>query len=281
MQSGHATTAITPVLFAGVGARDATGYAIRLATFRLEPAEFGRAVLGIVAPRSAASAAIVGLLSGRVRPAYGRLHVLGHDLTTQAGRTAVRAEVGIAARTSRVWPTTTVRKHVERAARRSAPWGVPWGVPRGHPPGPTSPWADRRLLVAAVLDRLGLMPWAEVPMRLAPDLVARRARLAAACVHEPKLLIIDGLFDHLGVRDRAILAGTLTELKRDTSIVAIEHDAESLLLFCDQVIMLTDGILLGQSQVTPTGSLATGSLAAESAPADVSGAWPANQPAHR
>lgn len=257
MWSGHAATAVTPVLFAGVGAQDATGYAIRFATFRLEPAEFGRAVLGIVAPRPTASAAIAGLLSGRIAPAYGQLQVLGHDLTTQAGRAAVRSQVGIAARTSRVWPATTVRKHIERAARRSAPRGRPPGLtPRGalggRPPRLTPRGlTQRRLLVAAVLDRLALMPWAEVPMRSAPDLVSRRARLAAACVHEPDLLIIDGLFDHLGVRDRAILAGVVTELKRDTSIVAVERDAESLLLFCDQVIMLTDGILLGASPAAP------------------------------
>jgi ABC-type multidrug transport system ATPase subunit len=239
MRSGHAATAITSVLSAGVGARDAAGYAIRLATFRLEQSELGRAVLGIVTPRSAASASIVGLLSGRIAPAYGELRVLGRDMTTQAGRAAVRRRVGIARRGGRVWPTTTVRKLVERAARRSA-----------------SPSTDRTLLVAAILDRLALMPWAEVPLSAAPDLVVRRARLAAACVHEPNLLIIDGLFDHLGVRDRAILAGVITELERDMSVVALERDADSLLLFCDQVIMLDEGILLGRaSPLTPVHEL--------------------------
>ena len=229
MRSGHAASVITSVLSAGVGTRDATGYAIRLASFRLEQSELGRAVLGIVTPRSAASAAIVGLLSGRIAPAYGELRVLGRDMTTQAGRAAVRRRVGIARRGGRAWPTTTVRKLVERAARRSA-----------------SPGADRTLLVAAVLDRLALTAWAEVPLRAAPDLVARRARLAAACVHEPSLLIIEGLLDHLEVRERAILAGVITELERDMSVVAIERDSDSLLLFCDQVIMLDDGILLGR-----------------------------------
>jgi branched-chain amino acid transport system ATP-binding protein len=243
MRSGHAATAITSVLSAGVGTRDATGYAIRLATFRLEQSELGRAALGIVTPRPAASAAIVGLLSGRIAPAYGELRVLGRDMTTQAGRAAVRRQVGIARRGGLVWPATTVRKLVERAARRSA---SPSAGGSGESP-PSADTADRTLLVAAILDRLALMPWAEVPLRAAPHLVGRRARLAAACVHEPSLLIIDGLFDHLGVRDRAILAGIITELERDMSVVAIDRDADSLLLFCDQVITLADGILLGRT----------------------------------
>lgn len=252
MRSGHAASVITSVLSAGVGTRDATGYAIRLASFRLEQSELGRAVLGIVTPRSSASAAIVGLLSGRIAPAYGELRVLGRDMTTQAGRAAVRRRVGIARRGGLVWPTTTVRKLVERAARRTAS-----PSPAGSAGSPhQADSADRTLLVAAILDRLALTPWAEVPLRAAPDLVARRAKLAAACVHEPSLLIIDGLFDHLEVRDRAILAGVITELERDMSVVAIERDADSLLLFCDQVIMLADGILLGRaSPPTPVHEL--------------------------
>lgn len=247
MRSGHAATAFTSVLSAGVGTRDAAGYAIRLASFRLEQSELGRAVLGIVTPRSAASAAIVGLLSGRIAPAYGELRVLGRDMATQAGRAAVRRRVGIARRGRRTWPTTTVRKLVEHAARRSASPSAA-GTAVGSAGWPAwADTADRTLLVAAILDRLALMPWAEVPLRAAPDLVARRARLAAACVHEPSLLIIDGLFDNLEVRDRAILAGVITELERDMSVVAIERDADSLLLFCDQVITLANGILLGRA----------------------------------
>jgi len=239
MWSGHAATAGTPVLFAGVGARDASGYPIRLASFRLEQFDSGRAVLGIATPRgrvtgTPGSVALVRLLSGRLAPAYGRLRVLDQDLTTAAGRAAVRPQIGIAARGGRVWPTFTIRHLVERAARRSG-----------------QKLYDRRLMVAAILDRMALMPWAEVPLRLAPDLVARRARLAAACVHEPTLLVIDGLLDHLPKIDRSVLAGIVADLKRDMSIVAVGHDADALLLCCDQLIVLADGIVIGRALPAP------------------------------
>jgi ABC-2 type transport system ATP-binding protein len=233
MRSGHAATAIIPVLSCGVGAREATRYALRLASFQLQSSDLGRAALGVVTPRSPASAVLVGLLSGRIAPAYGQLRVLDHDLSTAAGRMAVRPQVGIASRTARVWPTITIRGLVERAARRSG-----------------QPGSDRRLLVAAILDRLALMPWAQVPLRAAPDLVTRRARLAAACVHEPRLLIIDGLFDYLGPRDRTLLADVVREFKRDTSIIAVGADADTLLLFCDQVLMLANGIVIGRQPVS-------------------------------
>src|SRR5580658_7914985 len=99
MQSGHAATAIAPVLCAGVGARDGNRYAIRLASFRLESSGLSRAALGIVTPQPGASAVLVGLLSGRIAPAYGRLRVLGQDMSGPSGRASVRPLIGIAART--------------------------------------------------------------------------------------------------------------------------------------------------------------------------------------
>lgn len=220
---------LAQVLSAGVGGRDAARYPIRLASFRLEPGCLGRAAFGIITPPSPASAVLVGLLSGRLAPAYGELRVLGHDVRTASGRAAVRAGVGLAATNLRTWPTVTIRGLVAHAARRS-------GQPR----------RDQGLLVAAILDRLDLGPWGEVPLRAAPELVARRARLAAACVHEPDLLIVNGLFDQLPAMERVALAGIVRDLRRDFSIVALGQDADTLLLFCDQVAILSGGVLIGQ-----------------------------------
>jgi ABC-2 type transport system ATP-binding protein len=228
MQSGHAATAFTPVLCAGVGAKSSGRYAVRLASFRLESSGHSRGALGIVTPHCAASTTLAGLLSGRIAPAYGRLSVLDHDLTKPAGRARARAQVGVASRTVRTWPGIGIRGLVERAARRSGQCG-----------------SDLGLLVAAILDRLALTPWADVQLSAAPELVGRRARLAAACVHEPDVLIVDGLFDQLPAMDRAALASTVTELKRDTSIIALGQDAGALLLFCDQLLALTAGLVVG------------------------------------
>src|SRR6202044_1131857 len=102
---------------------------------------------------------------------------------------AGRAGFALAATSLPTWPTVTIRGLVSHAARRS-------GRPR----------RDRGLLVAAILDRLALGPWGGVALRAAPELVARGARLAAACVHEPDLLIVNGLFDQLPTMDRIMLA---------------------------------------------------------------------------
>lgn len=228
MEPGHAVTATAPVLCAGVGVKYEGRWAVRMASFRVTETELGSAALGIVTPRSAAATALIGLLSGQIAPGYGCLRVLGYDMNSPAGRAAVSRQCGIAGRTWRPVPGARVRGLIERAARRSG-----------------QPGADRHLLVAAILDRLALTPWADVPFGAAPERIARRVRLAVACVHQPRLLLLDGLLDHLPPLERTVLADVIRDLQRDTAVIALSPDPGTLSLICDQVIELTRGIVVG------------------------------------
>jgi ABC-type branched-subunit amino acid transport system ATPase component len=106
------------------------------------------------------------------------------------------------------------------------------------------PGRDCEVLAAAILDRLALTPWADVPVRAAPTVIARRAKLAAAAVHEPELLLIDGLLDGLGPRDTENVAASIRDLGRDTAIVATGRDSAALALACGEVLVLADGIIV-------------------------------------
>lgn len=238
MRSGHAMRAVAPVLAAGVGIRYSSGWAIRSASFRLDHDclalddairhETTRgASLGIAASRPASSSALIDLLAGRAAPDYGSLHVLGRDMSTPKGRSHVRRQVGIARGSGMPQAFFRVRGLVEHAARLAC-----------------EPGDDRHLLAAAILDRLGLTGWADVPVRSAPDLIVRKARLAAAAVHQPSLLLIDGLLDNLPAADLAILAEVIHTLERDATVVAIGRSPEVLMQACHKVLVLADGILI-------------------------------------
>ena len=185
MPSGHAVMGPDPVLAAGIGVRHGRGWAVRAASFRIGPPVPGRSALGILIDDPAQSAALVDLLAGVARPAYGELRVLGHDMATIRGRAAVRRRVGVA------------RRATPGRCRGCA--CAAWSSTRPGSRGRTG--RTGTLLAAAILDRLALMPWAEVPLRAAPDAIARRARLAAAAVHQPELLLLDGLLDGLAPRE--------------------------------------------------------------------------------
>jgi ABC-2 type transport system ATP-binding protein len=214
-----------PVIAAGIGVRLGRGFAVRAASFRLRAAEPGRPVLGIQIGDPAAATAIIDLLAGAARPAYGELRVLGHDMATVRGRAAVRRRVGVARRTARSLPWLRVRGVVAHGARLAR---------HGE--------ADRQLLVASILDELGLTPWADVLLRAVPEGVGRRARLAAAAAHQPELLLLDGLLDGLPLREITALATAIRALSQDSGVVVAGCDSEALTLACDEVLVLTDGV---------------------------------------
>jgi ABC-2 type transport system ATP-binding protein len=187
----------------------------------------GRTGFGIAVNRRATATAVVDLLAGLTPPGYGELRVLGEDMGTAAGRAAVRQRVGVARRTSGTRPAVRVQGLIEHAARLAR-----------------LPGCDYHLLTASIIDRLALSAWADVQLRSLPDPVLRRARLAAAAVHEPSLLILDGLLDDLAAADAAELAASIRDLGRDTAIVAIGSDARALAVACDEVLSVADGIIV-------------------------------------
>jgi ABC-type Na+ transport system ATPase subunit NatA len=222
----HAFVAAVPVLAAGVGLRRGRGWAMRSASFRVGAPEPGGSALGMLVDTPATASAIVDMLAGVARPAHGELRVLGHDMRTIRGRTAVRRRVGVARRGAVPLLAPKIRGLVEHAARLASP-----------------DRQDRQVLAAAILDRLGLVPWADVPVRAAPDSIARRARLAAAAVHQPELLLVDGLMDGFPKRDVAGLADAIRDLCRDSGVLVVGCDSAGLALACDDILVLTDGVL--------------------------------------
>jgi ABC-type multidrug transport system ATPase subunit len=216
------------VLAAGVGLRRGRAWSLRAASFRLESPLTGEPALGVLTGGHGAAAAVIDLLAGLISPSCGELRVLGEDMRTGRGRAAARPRIGVVSRSGPARPGLRVRGLVEHATRRAR-------LPR----------RDRSLLAAAILDRLFLTPWADVPLRSAPELIVRRARLAAAAVHQPELLLIDGLLDGLPPAAAVALAGSVRDISRDTGVVAVGRDAESLALACGEVLTLADGILVG------------------------------------
>jgi ABC-2 type transport system ATP-binding protein len=224
---GYAPAGVVPVLAAGVGVRHGWTWGLRTASFRIDLPLTGQPAVGIAIGRDGAGAPVIDLLAGLTRPAYGELRVLGQDLTTPQGRAAVRGSVGVARRSGHPQPGVRIRGLVEHSARLAR-----------------LPGCDRNALAAAILDRLRLTPWADVPVRAAPTVVGRRARLAAAAVHEPELLLIDGLLDDLGPGDTASVAAGIRDLGRDTAIIAMGRDRAALAMACDEVLTLRDGIIV-------------------------------------
>jgi ABC-2 type transport system ATP-binding protein len=75
----------------------------------------------------------------------------------------------------------------------------------------------------------------------------RRANLAAAIVHRPRLLVLDEPTEGLDSQTRAALRHLIVELKtRGTAILLISHDADDVRALADRVGVLEGGRLVAE-----------------------------------
>jgi ABC-type multidrug transport system ATPase subunit len=230
---GHATTPVDPatirahpatVVAAGVG----TQGGLRSVSFHLGPFVPGRTAVGIAGARGAGKTALIDLLAGLSGPAHGKLWVLGDDLSCPAGRAAVRRRIGLLPQPAGRPPGFTVRQLVAHAA-----WLA--GLPG----------REQDLAVARALDSLRLADWANLAVRSIPEVGARLTWLAAASVHEPELLLLDGVLDGMNDGEAACVADAVREVTMTTPVVVAGRDPERLDRACGHVLTLAQGVIAG------------------------------------
>lgn len=206
----------------------------------LRPVTFGvpEGVVGLAGPPGAGKSTLLATFATLRRPNTGALHVLGHDVGQSAGLRAARAGIGyLPARFSRA-EHMTAREFVEYAAYYKR----------------TSASAAR-----SMMRRLDLTEAAGTELALLPPDVRLRAGLAAACVHEPEVLLLDDPFGQLCAAaepwptgadgpGRQVLTSAMAELipvlRTLAPAVVVTADAtETLTGWCDRLLTLARGRL--------------------------------------
>lgn len=209
----------------------------------LRPVTFGvpEGVVGLAGPPGAGKSTLLATFATLRRPNAGALHILGHDITTAAGLRAARAVIGyLPARFARA-EHMTAREFVEYAAYYKR----------------TSASAAR-----SMVRRLDLVEAAGTELALLPPDVRLRAGLAAACVHEPDVVLLDDPFGDLCAAAEpwptgaagpghhaltAAMAELIPVLRSLAPAVVVTADATGTLSgWCDRLFTLARGRLSEQ-----------------------------------
>ncbi|MCQ0005560.1 ATP-binding cassette domain-containing protein [Actinomadura madurae] len=204
----------------------------------LRPVTFGvpEGVVGLAGPPGAGKSTLLATFATLRKPNTGVLHILGHDIANATGLRAARAGIGyLPARFSRA-ESMTAGEFVAYAAYYKR----------------TSASAAR-----SMLRRLDLTEAAGTELALLPPDVRLRAGLAAACVHEPEVVLLDDPFGELcaaaepwptgaegpGRRSlTAAMAELIPVLRSLAPAVVVTADVtETLTGWCDRLFTLTRG----------------------------------------
>ncbi|MFI0351393.1 ATP-binding cassette domain-containing protein [Actinomadura sp. 9N407] len=195
----------------------------------LRPVAFGIAegVIGLAGPPGVGKSTLLATFATLRRPHSGRLNILGHNTGESGALRAVRAKIGFLPGRFCWSKTMTAEELVAYSA-----------------------YYKRVRAPAArdIMKRLGVADESRTELALLPPDVRLRAGLAAACVHEPELVVLDDPLEELyagrGAADEAAIAELIPLIRSLAPTVLVSAARpEHLAPWCRDVFTLARGRL--------------------------------------
>jgi len=176
----------------------------------------GPGVTGLLGPNGAGKSTLLHLLAGLLAPSAGQVWVAGRPAF---GDPAVYRDVGLVP---------------EREAVPGHLSGLEFARLNADLQGVADPGGAAHRAIATV----ELSDAADRPMRTYSKGMRQRAKLAAALVHEPRILLLDEPFNGLDPRQRLHMIGLLRQMAADGRVILFSSH------ILEEVERLADGVLV-------------------------------------
>ena len=224
LSAGNADTTVAPVRTDTLTCRFGGFTAVDAVDLAVEPGE----IFGLLGPNGAGKTTLIKMLCGLLRPSAGRAQVLGIDLSRGRDRRRLRARIGYMSQRFSLYRDLTVRANLDLYA------GL-YALPRGQ----------RAERIDTLLGGLELSTYAQRVTRDLPSGLRQRVALAAALLHEPRLLFLDeptSGVDPLARREFWDLVHLLARGSRITVLVSTHYMDEAE--HCDRLGLMHQGRLI-------------------------------------
>jgi branched-chain amino acid transport system ATP-binding protein len=195
----------------------------------------------IIGPNGAGKTTLISQLTGQLVPDSGAIHFAGRDITGLPPYE--RSGLGLARsfQITSLLRDFTAADNVALAAQAHA----------GHS---YRFWADARKerplreAARAALARVGLEKRADVLVSELSHGEQRELELAVALATKPKLLLLDEPMAGLGITESQRMVALLKELRKEVTIVLVEHDMEAVFALADRVTVLVYGRVIASGK---------------------------------
>lgn len=191
----------------------------------------------IIGPNGAGKTTLISQLQGFLTPDSGKILLKGEDITHLPAHKRAHAGIARTFQISSIIPEFTVLAHAALAVQSQ----------RGHSfKFWKRAWDDQSLLEPAMhaVATAGLEARSQV---LASDLShgeRRQLELAIALAQKPSLLLLDEPMAGMGRQDGERMTQLLLKLKKDYSIILIEHDMDAVFALADRISVLVSGRII-------------------------------------
>jgi branched-chain amino acid transport system ATP-binding protein len=196
-------------------------------------------VVGIIGPNGAGKTTLFNVICGFNRPDTGTLRWQGNALQRHQPRQLAGLGIARTLQGLGLFPHLSVLENVMVGATKHArAWigSALLALPRGD--------RDEQQLRKRALEVLSELDVADIADRLPGQLpygVQKRVALARALVADPKLLLLDEPASGLSNDEMRELADLLRVLKKDVSVLLVEHHMDLVMDVCDRIVVLDFG----------------------------------------
>ena len=191
----------------------------------------------IIGPNGAGKTTFISQLQGMLAPDSGTITLNGRDITGEPAHRRARLGIARSFQITSLVPDFSVLDHAALAVQaRSGHSFRFWKNARRDP-----------ALVAPAQEAVETVGLASRAKTLARDLShgeARQLELAIAIAQQPKLLLLDEPMAGMGRKDGVAMTELLARLKKDYSIILIEHDMQAVFSLADRISVLVAGHII-------------------------------------
>jgi branched-chain amino acid transport system ATP-binding protein len=188
----------------------------------------------IIGPNGAGKTTLITQLTGQLQPNSGTIHFAGRDVTKVPAYRRSRLGLARSFQITSLLRDFTAADNVALAAQAHDGHSFRfWGNARKE--------KHLRDAARAALARVGLEHRADVVVSRLSHGEQRELELAVALATKPQLLLLDEPMAGLGVTESARMVELLKELRREVTIVLVEHDMEAVFALADRITVLVYG----------------------------------------
>jgi branched-chain amino acid transport system ATP-binding protein len=226
-----------PSLFEATGLSKRFGQQVVLEDISLQFEE-GQ-LSGIMGPNGAGKTTCFNVLTGRFKPDRGRVRFAGEDITGLEPREIARRGISRSFQIMNLFDDYSALDNVLIALPAVRAQGF-------------SPWKDLGADTAAqdqaalVLARVGLQGKEHIRAKSLSYGERRALEIGVALAAQPRLLFLDEPTAGLGAEGTARLMELVAELKRQLTIVIIEHDMQFLFKLADEISVIHWGQVIAR-----------------------------------
>jgi ABC-2 type transport system ATP-binding protein len=187
--------------------------------------QIGAGMFGLLGPNGAGKTTLMRILAGIVNPSSGEVCIDGHDLSTEAGKQAVKSMLGYLPQELGMYPELTAAQFVDYMA-------ILKGMDDSR---------ARRQSVERMLEIVGLSHEAGRKIKGFSGGMKRRVGIAQALVNDPKLLIVDEPTAGLDPEERIRFRNLLVRLAAERTVLLSTHIVEDIGQTCRDAAVLARG----------------------------------------